>query len=103
MFHVNNKSADGRQPICKECKANYSKERLAEKKRKVAEATKAVEQMAKDSDSITLADGTVLRRVKADCKPLSEYASRELLTELKARGYVWENMYVKQFVEYNKI
>ena len=74
-----------------------------EKKRKIAEATKAVETMAKDSDSITLKDGTVLKKVAKDCKPLSDYTPRELLTELKSRGYVWENMYIKQTVDYNKI
>ena len=40
---------------------------------------------------------------KAEMRPLSSYEPRELLAELKARGYVWEKMYVKQYVEYSKI
>ena len=38
-------------------------------------------------------------------KPLSDYTPRELLEELKRRGYVWDKMWVvtKQYVEFNKI
>ena len=103
MFHISKKSADGRQSMCKKCKSEYSKLKVEEQRKKIAEATKAVETMAKNSDSITLKDGTVLRKVDKDCKPLSDYTPRELLTELKSRGYVWENMYIKQTVDYNKI
>lgn len=34
---------------------------------------------------------------------LKSFSPRELLEELKSRGYVWEKMYVKQFVDYSKI
>lgn len=36
-------------------------------------------------------------------KTLDKYTGRELLAELKSRGYIWDNMYVKQCVEYSKI
>ena len=37
------------------------------------------------------------------CSDLKAFSPRELLEELKSRGYVWEKMYVKQYVDYSKI
>lgn len=36
-------------------------------------------------------------------KTLKDYSPRELLCELKERGYIWEKMYVKQYVDYSNI
>lgn len=34
---------------------------------------------------------------------LSKFTTRELLQELKLRGYVWDKMSFTQYVDYNKI
>ena len=105
MFHKCERSSDGHQPMCKACKAEYSAMKLEEKKRKKEEIQKAVEKMPKDADSITLNDGTVLHKVKQECKPLEKYMDRELFAELIRRGWQWEDggIWIKQFVYYNKI
>lgn len=36
-------------------------------------------------------------------KALKDFTPRELLKELKSRGYIWENMYVKREVVYEDI
>ena len=36
-------------------------------------------------------------------KALKDFTPRELLKELKSRGYIWENMYVKRKVLYEDI
>ena len=36
-------------------------------------------------------------------RPLKDIKSRELLEELKSRGYVWDKMWIQQYVEYSKI
>lgn len=51
----------------------------------------------------TLSGDNISERPAPVAKPLSSYTPRELLAELKSRGYVWERMYVKQFIEYSKI
>lgn len=51
----------------------------------------------------TPAGDNISERPAPVAKPLSSYTPRELLAELKSRGYVWERMYVKQFIEYSKI
>ena len=48
---------------------------------------------------------TPLPSSSAKAKPLADYTPREMLEELKRRGYVWDKMWVetRQFVEYGKI
>ena len=46
---------------------------------------------------------SVQKPVGPPAKPLSACTPRELLEELKRRGYVWDKMYVKQYIEYSKI
>lgn len=36
-------------------------------------------------------------------KTLDKYTGRELLLELKSRGYIWREMYMKKYVDYNNI
>ena len=47
----------------------------------------------------------VIKKEQKKIDGLATYTPRELLTELKKRGYKWENMYVtiKQEIDYNKI
>lgn len=40
---------------------------------------------------------------KTDKPTLDKFTGTELLAELKARGYIWERMYVKRYIEYSKI
>ena len=76
-FYKNIKAADGYDTYCKECKRQMNKENYAKKvsEKKAAEA----------------------------CHPLSKYTPRDLLAELKRRGYKWDKMYILQEVKYENI
>lgn len=120
-FHHHSKTPDGHQPVCKKCRAELDKIRNEKKKA-------AREEMKKDSvlidvpspvvekepipvpvppmkktDVIVTADGRRLVKSESQNKPLSEYTNREILAELKKRGYVWSEMWIKQTIDYNKI
>ena len=76
-FYVSQNNRDGYDKYCKECKKQYNQERYAKKvaEKKAAEA----------------------------CQPLSKYTPRDLLAELKRRGYKWEKMYCLQEVKFENI
>lgn len=106
MFGPRKGAKDGRHSTCKVCVNEYEREyharKKAEKAKLLADAQKAADANPK-ADTLRLEGGRVLRRVEKDCKPLCEYDARELLEELKGRGYVWSDMYVKMRIDYNKI
>lgn len=72
------------------------------KKAKIKEAQKVASEAPINAQALILADGTVLKKV-AKQRTLADYTSRELLTELKCRGYVWSDMYCKCVVKYADI
>lgn len=74
-------SADGLQYICKECMAVYNKQRHEEKK--------------KMKDVIIQNDHT-LKKVYSNPE-LAKFHPRELIAELKARGYSGELRYTQVF------
>lgn len=82
------KSADGLQSYCKDCHREVNAKNKARRKSEI------------DSIINRCFSGN---RHGADENELAQYSARQLLTELKRRGYVWENMYVKMNVEYQKI
>ena len=87
-FNKCSRSADGLQSYCKDCHREENSKARARRKSEV--------------------DGIINRcfsgnRHGADENELAQYSARQLLAELKRRGYVWENMYVKMKVEYQKI
>ena len=114
-YNKSSKSADGLQIYCRECQSELSKAynranaaKIAERRRERQQQKAAVDSAPKDeptnnADVIRTSDGRTLRRVSDSCKPLEEYTSRDLLSELKRRGYVWADMYVKHKIEYSKI
>lgn len=80
-FYVNNKSKDGLQTYCKDCKKEMSHKYCMSRKHEkgdVAEST-----MARHSGR--------LFPVYTNPK-LAEFKDRELMLELKARGFRWEYM-----------
>lgn len=86
-FYKSNKSADGRQGTCKDCHREASRKSYAKRK--------------------TLVDKVVsecgLYKVYAHPE-LASFSTRELLEELKARGYTWEKMFApRQEIDYRKI
>ena len=105
MFHKNSKSPDGRQSICKNCKSEYSKSKLQERKEKVATANAEAAKLPSTADTIQLPNGTVLRKVETVADILAKIQSVDLFAELKRRGYQWEERAIwrKQYVEYRKI
>lgn len=103
-FHTNAKAHDGLQPYCKECKREYDRSRKEVLKAKQEEAKKELARMASNTDTIKLKDGTVLRKVVKDFgNPLEQFTSRELLAEIKRRGYKWEKITIVQEIDFNKI
>lgn len=55
--------------------------------------------------SAALANAVVSETFKKQANPFVSFTPRELLEELKRRGYVWDKMWVetRQYVEYGKI
>jgi hypothetical protein len=111
-FHKNKASKDGLQPICKKCRAE--KDRTRTTKAKAESMTIEVEpaQVEKvivpkkpaDPNIIITNDGRKLvRKESSDNKSLDQYTPREILAELKRRGYVWTEMWIKQTIDYDKI
>lgn len=81
LFNKKASSKDGLQDYCKECQGAYMRERYKSEKR-----------ISKK-----------LRPVYTNPE-LSKFQPRDLLAELKARGYEWEKMYApRQEVLYSKV
>ena len=101
-FHKSNSAKDGHQPVCKECRRVLDKKRREDKL-----FNTSVQETIESADNravIKTIDGkTLIKRDTTNFKSLEEYAPRELLAELKRRGYIWSDMYVKQAVDWNKI
>lgn len=78
-FHKKTKSPDGLQNECKECKKAANQKSYQKKKCEP-------------------------RLAKVYSNPeLAKFKPRELLAELKARGYMWKEMSVTVKIEYEKI
>lgn len=106
LFNKSKKNRDGLSTYCKFCHREKVHESYARKKAEKATLVKNAQEAADanpKADVIVTKDGRTLRRVTVDCKPLKDYSARELLEEIKRRGYVWDNMWVKTPVEYSKI
>lgn len=82
-FYPKKGSSDGYQHHCKECHKESCRRSYANKK----------------STNCLVANLSV----GAKNNELSRFTPRELLAELKARGYVWKEMSYTQYVDYNKI
>ena len=114
-FHKNKAAKDGCQPICKKCRHEADVERnkmLKERKLAAKEINNTDNQISiiqsedkmEKKEVIKTTDGrTLIKKEDSGLKPLERYTPRELLTELKRRGYIWKEMYVKQTVEWDKI
>lgn len=87
MFYVNNKNADGLDNYCKECRKALNKMNFQKRKDKEKEV----------ADTHNL--------IKVYTNPdLAMYTPRQLMQELKARGFKWEYMLEPQRkVVYDKI
>lgn len=100
-YHKNKVSKDGHQPICKKCRAELDKARnakLREQKKDTPKFQPYTPEVIKTIDGRTL-----VKKETSDNKPLNQYTNREILEEIKRRGYVWDTMWIKQTVEYDKI
>lgn len=76
-FSKKAKSADGLQEVCRDCKNAYMRE-YHQKKREAKLATIEIKEHS-------------LLKVYANPE-LAKFTPRELMAELKARGFVWEYM-----------
>ena len=99
---------DGHQYICRECSRKVAKEFHAKKLAKKQEAESEASKLPMSAEKIVLKDGTVLRKKETVTSQstsisLSDFSNRQILEELKTRGYVWDNMWVKVTVDWNKI
>ena len=78
---------DGLQDMCKECKNAYMRERTKAKK----EEQKAEEDKIETRKIVVDAQETTMCRVYSEPE-LAKYTPRQLMQELKARGFKWEYM-----------
>ena len=101
MFYKTN-HGKGIDSCCMQCRKEAMKARRAAKRAKMQEAQKIANEAPINAQTLTLADGTVLKKVEKQ-RTLADYTSRELLTELKSRGYVWSDMYCRCAVKYADI
>lgn len=99
MFHKKAKSPDGYQCYCKECSAAMNKETQLKKKAERKEMLDALAAAPEGSAFVLTPSGKKLVKVKK----LEDYSVRELCAELKRRGVVWENMWVRQSIDFSKI
>lgn len=78
-FHCNNSSVDGLQYYCKDC---------------MREANKVIAEKRRDA----------LKQVNQSESELSQYTPRQLMEELKRRGFTWDYMLEPQRkIYFNKI
>lgn len=78
-FHKKSTSPDGLQNECKECKREANQKRYQKRKGNP-------------------------KLIKVYSNPeLAKFKPRELLAELKSRGYKWDKMSVEVTIEYEKI
>lgn len=75
-FYKNNKNKDGLQSYCKKCHADMARDYAKRKS---------------STDRVETAEHTTLIKVYGNPK-LAEFTPRELMIELKARGFRWEYM-----------
>lgn len=105
MFSRSSSSSDGYQYSCKACVSEMDKERRARKLEAKREA-QFKSTLKPEADKIVLNDGKVLKKketIEGAIISLSDFSNRALLEELKTRGYVWDNMWIKVNVDYDKI
>lgn len=89
-FYKNNKSADGRQGVCKDCHREASRKSYAKRKTENSTVDRVVSECG-------------LYKVYAHPE-LASFSTRKLLEEPKARGYTWEKMFApRQEIDYRKI
>lgn len=103
MFHRSSNSSDGYQSWCKPCINEDARNRTARKRAEKAAAQHAANLVPADSCTFTTVDGKTYNKVEPKLKTLEEYTPRELLVELKRRGYIWSDMFVKQSIDWSKI
>lgn len=99
-FHKNSSAKDGLQPVCKKCRAEMDKERhdrRREQRNDFQRAQQSPQEVIKTIDGRTL-----IKKESSDSKTLDQYTPRELLSELKRRGYVWSEMWIRQTIDYDK-
>lgn len=103
MFHKSSSSSDGYQAWCKPCINEDARKRHARKRAEKFAAQQAANQLPPSVSTFVTVDGKTYNKVEPKAKTLEEYTPRELLAELKRRGYIWSDMYVKQTVAWDKI
>ena len=84
-FAKRTSSHDGLQEVCRECKAEYMREYMARKKQEKNE-TKVEKIVVKQDTEVH-----TMIKVYSDSE-LARFTPRQLMAELKARGYRWDYM-----------
>jgi len=113
MFHKSSTSKDGYQYICKVCGNELAKESYERKKSKIKEANFLAKLSTQDTtNTITLKDGTVLKKKEKKEEPvtaqattlsLSDFSTASIIKELKDRGFMWDHLWTKHEIDWNKV
>lgn len=91
-FYKNHTCKDGFDTICKDCKNAYQKEWQKKNKEK------------KNAQKIANERVEFEKKYKIyTCKELAPFTPRELMLELKARGYEGELLYIEHIVKEHRI
>ena len=91
-FHKKSASKDGLQDYCKQCSSKSAAESVR-KKRAIAKAHKIENERIEFEKKYKI----------YTCKELATFTPRELMLELKARGYEGELVYIERIVKEHRI
>lgn len=83
-FGILSRNLDGRNQYCKDCVNKWQRDSYAKRKAK-----------EDGIDNQPPMGGGI--------EELKQFTPRQLLKELKSRGYVWSNMYIKKNISYESI
>ena len=86
-FYTNIRNADGLQDKCKTCQKEWNKEYVKRKR----EQMKASEDKVERKEIVIEEKSHTMTKVYSD-SALASFTPRQLMTELKARGFKWEYM-----------
>lgn len=91
MFYTNIKNKDGFQDRCKDCQREWNREYQRKKAAEMKKATLNNEDKIETEKVVIDTKEHIMAKVYSEPE-LAKFTPRQLMQELKARGYKWEYM-----------